>query len=60
METERLCQSPPCQTVFGFRAAGVTSADIGNCDNNREAWDTGQDLSSSVTQGVMSRPDLTK
>jgi hypothetical protein len=37
---------------FGFRAADVTSAVIGNRDNNREAWDMGQKLPSWVTQGV--------
>jgi hypothetical protein len=32
-------RQPPSQAVFGFRAADVTSAVIGNRGNNRVAWD---------------------
>jgi hypothetical protein len=52
MSVRVLCQ-PPSQAIFGFRAADVTSAVIGNGDNNREAWGMGQNFSPWVTQGVL-------
>jgi hypothetical protein len=38
-------RQPPSQVVFGFLAADVTSAVIGNIDNYRKAWGMGRKLS---------------
>jgi hypothetical protein len=43
-------RQPQSQAVFGFHAADVTSAVIGNGDYSREAWDMGQKLPPWVTQ----------
>jgi hypothetical protein len=46
-------QPLPSPAVYRLRTAGVTSVVVGNSDNNREAWNMGQQLLPWVTQGAL-------